>query len=332
MSPTKTWSLIVVLVVTTLAPLGALAQTADISCLSPTFDWMNNTKNQNPCLVAAYLQGVCYDGEYTLNPLPVDTHYIGPYADEANSCECNTVTYSLVSACGDCQNRTYEAWSSWSFNCSTIYNSTYPMDIPTGTTVPHWAYLDVVTNDTFNPSLALQAGDSPESTATKVQSTGSTIPSTTSLFSLTPSPNIATSSAAQSTTSTSKSSNVGAIAGGVVGGVVGIAAIVGLAAWFCVKRRRSTTAPSAAFRDIDGGPGYTQSVYSANPHPFPMQPEMAQQPRLYDPSDPSTFPNSPPSPTIQTTSTSNIYQNPSIPSHVYSQQSRPGQYSGAPEV
>jgi hypothetical protein len=59
---------------------------------------------------------------------------------------------------------------------------------------------------------------------------------------------------------------------------------------------------------------------------------MAQQPRLYDPSDPTTFPGSPPSPTVLTTGSSNVYQNPSIPSHVFSQQSRSGQYSGAPEV
>lgn len=86
---------------------------------------------------------------------------------------------------------------------------------------------------------------------------------------------------AQSPSSTSKSSNVGAIAGGVVGGVVGLAAIAGLAAWFFVKRRRATTPASAAFSDIGGGPGYTQSVYSTNPHPFPIPTQMAQQPRLY---------------------------------------------------
>ena len=145
------------------------------------------------------------------------------------------------------------------------------------------------------------------------------------------------------------SSKVGAIAGGVVGGVVGVAAIAGLAAWFFVKRRRSTTPSSAAFSDIGGGPGYTQSFYSTNPHSFPMPTQMAQQPRFYvcslvvfvislshflvqDPSDPSTFPTSPLPPTTLATSTNNIYQNPSIPSHVYSQQSRLGQYNGAPEV
>ncbi|KAJ8586098.1 hypothetical protein M405DRAFT_823905 [Rhizopogon salebrosus TDB-379] len=329
---TKAWSLIVVLAVAALAPRGAFAQTSDVTCLS-SYGWMNNTKSQTPCLVSAYLQGVCVGGQYSIDTLPADSHYIGPALDEANSCECSTVTYSLVSACGACQNSTFENWSTWSYNCSTIYNTTFSMDIPTGTVVPHWAYLDVTTLDTFNPAAAQLAGDSPESSATKVQSSGTIVTSTSASASLTTAGSNATGTAvAQSPSSTSKSSNVGAIAGGVVGGVVGLAAIAGLAAWFFVKRRRATTPASAAFSDIGGGPGYTQSVYSTNPHPFPVPTQMAQQPRLYDPSDPSTFPISPPSPTIQTTSSNNIYQNPSIPSHVYSQQSRPGQYSGVPEV
>ena len=57
--------------------------------------------------------------------------------------------------------------------------------------------------------------------------------------------------------STSKSSNVGVIAGGVVRGIAGIT-IVGVAAWFFVRRSRSTTAQrSAALRDSAG----LESVY-----------------------------------------------------------------------
>jgi hypothetical protein len=90
---------------------------------------MNNTKIQNPCLVAAYLMAACNGGrklssllhrsfgstadfffaEYSIDPLAINYHYAGPIGSEANICQCSTVTYSLVSACGDCQNRTYEA-------------------------------------------------------------------------------------------------------------------------------------------------------------------------------------------------------------------------------
>ncbi|KAG2041607.1 hypothetical protein BDR03DRAFT_1006807 [Suillus americanus] len=180
----------------------------------------------------------------------------------------------------------------------------YPYNIPSGTKVPNWAYLNVTTAG-FDAVVAQSAGDLPESAATSVQSTGSVTYSSSVSASLTSSSGTATGSSTSSTNS--KSSNAGAIAGGVVGGIVGAAVIIGLATWFYFKRRRSATAPSAAFSDIGGGSGYPQGYYSANPDSFPVQPQMTQQPRLYDPSDPTTFPGSLSSPTVPITSSSNIY-------------------------
>ncbi|OAX34686.1 hypothetical protein K503DRAFT_774305 [Rhizopogon vinicolor AM-OR11-026] len=122
-------------------------------------------------------------------------------------------------------------------------------------------------------------------------------------------------------TSTLKSSSVGAIAGGVVGGVILGIAIASIVAWLFVRRRLSTKAGalSAAFSDNSVGPGCTPSIY------------MTRELRLYDPSDPSTFPTSPPSGATPTT-IDNVYQKPSIPSHVYSHSTGTGRYSGAPEL
>lgn len=280
---------------------------------------MDNSKVQNPCLVAAYVQGTCSGGQFTVDPLDPNTHYVGPYVDEANACECSTVTYSLISACSICQNRTYIAWSSWSFNCSTVYPG-YPENVPSGTAVPQWAYQDVITTDLFNVTLAQAVGDNPESTATKAPATASGVSTTTSVSA------VLTASPSSSATSqpTSKSNNTGAIVGGAIGGVVALAAIAGLAIWF--RRRRQVTPASAMY---DGAPPpVTNSVYMGS-SPFTSP---ATQQKLYDPSDPSTFPTSPPSPTIQTTP-SNGYQNPSIHSNLYaSQGGRPGGYSGAPEL
>ncbi|KAF8843546.1 hypothetical protein BDN67DRAFT_1008735, partial [Paxillus ammoniavirescens] len=172
-----------------IGPTRVVAQTSNAVCLT-SFNWMDNSKGQNPCLVAAYLQGACNGGQFSVDSLPVATHYIGPTADEQNPCQCSTVTYTTISACGVCQNRTIIGWSSWDFNCSTVYPSIFPMDIPSGTAVPAWAYQDVVTSDLFNTTLAEVTGDNPESTATHVQSTGSVIASSTKAVSasLTPSP------------------------------------------------------------------------------------------------------------------------------------------------
>ncbi|KAJ8590350.1 hypothetical protein M405DRAFT_816399 [Rhizopogon salebrosus TDB-379] len=307
MSLTKAWPLIVVLAVA-FAPRGAFAQETTVTCLS-SFDWMNNSLIQNPCSVASYLVAACEDMAVLVGPLPAGSQY-GLKSDDPSS-ECNTVIYSMFSACATCQNGTFQNWSAWSVNCTQVHYSTFPLNIPSGTVVPHWAYLDVVTSDKFNATAAQLAGDTPESTATQAQSTSSIVSSTASVSaSLTTIVTGSSTAQTPSSTSTSKGSHVGDIAGGSVGGVIGIA-IAGIAAWLFVRRRRSRRrTPSETFKDISGGPGFTQSAY------------MTQQPRLYNPSDPSTFPPA----------SGEILINTSIPSHVYSQESRPGQYNGVPEV
>ncbi|KAG1827450.1 uncharacterized protein BJ212DRAFT_1294722 [Suillus subaureus] len=337
-SQAKAWSLVVVLAAAALAPRGAFAQTSTVTCLS-SFSWMDNSLKQNPCVVASYLESVC--GAINFAPLPSGYYYAPPSAASANTCVCNTVTYSMVSACADCQNATYLE---------------YPNDIPTGTKVPNWAYLNVTGG--FDPVAAQSNGDLPESTATNVptitvtysttlsasltgvstftSSSGAATGSSTSLTgvstSLTSVSTFTSSSGAATGSSTSASdstsSNVGAIAGGVVGGIAGAAAIIGLATWYFFKRRRSSTTPSAAFNDIGGGPGQTQGFYSTNATTFPM----AEQSRLYDPSDPTTFPGRLHPLTGPIASSSNTNLNPSMPSPVFPQQSRSGQYAGIPQV
>ncbi|KAI0249314.1 hypothetical protein BJV78DRAFT_1228690 [Lactifluus subvellereus] len=54
---------------------------------SQTWQWTSNSFGQNPCIVAAYLMATCnggYDGDL---------------------CKCNTVVYSLLSACDACQQK-----------------------------------------------------------------------------------------------------------------------------------------------------------------------------------------------------------------------------------
>ncbi|OJA20555.1 hypothetical protein AZE42_13175 [Rhizopogon vesiculosus] len=322
MSLTNVWSLMVVLVVTAVAPRGAFAQpgSTTVTCLS-SFDWMNNSLGQNPCLVTSYLASECLNDTLTITPItssgpPMNPNLDPTSYDYVSDCLCSTVTYSMYGACHACQNATVETWSVWSFNCSAslTHLSVYPLNIPNGTAIPHWAYLDVVTDDMFNATAAQLDAGSPESTSTQVQFITSIISSTTSV-----SASLTSSSTTQSPSSTPKSSNVRAIAGGVVGGVIAVIAIAGIVAWFFVRRRRSTKASSTAFGDSSVGPGCTPSVY------------MTQELRLYDPDDPSTFPTSPPSGATPTT-IGNVYQKPSIPSLVYSHSTGTGRYSGVPEL
>lgn len=107
----------------------------------------------------------------------------------------------------------------------------YPKDIPANTSVPAWAYGDVVSHNTFNVTSAemLANQNPPDSSAP---------PSPTS------------TGAGGESSSSGGASNVGPIVGGVVGGVVFLAAI--LAGLFFYYRRRRTDRPSPMDpRDID---------------------------------------------------------------------------------
>jgi hypothetical protein len=82
-----------------------------------------NSLDQDPCVVAAYLQSTCSGGcqyyylprvyepcrlvsfaAFTVPALPPGYEYSGPdVPDGTDLCECNTVVYSLLSACDACQ-------------------------------------------------------------------------------------------------------------------------------------------------------------------------------------------------------------------------------------
>jgi len=241
----------------------ALAQITYPNC-SAGWEWSYNTLNQNPCQVAASLEALCNGGQFNIQPLPSGRMYGGPTASQSNLCECNTVVYSLVSACAACQGSTWILWSGWSANCTNVsLPSTYPNPIPDGTRVPYWAYLDVVTGDNWDLTAAQSAGDSPEATPIA--------PSTIQ-------PSSTASAAPQSSSSSSstqkKSSHAGQIAGGVVGGIVGATLLIGFILWYR-RRRRQQSSPFAGKEEAVG-------------MPEPDTPMSIG--KYYDPSDPTTFP------------------------------------------
>ncbi|PPQ64694.1 hypothetical protein CVT26_002784 [Gymnopilus dilepis] len=205
-------------------------------------------------------------------------------------------------------------WSTYKSNCTVVYDQVFTNPIPSNVTVPHYAYLNVVSSDTFNVTLAENAGGT-ESTAVPTP-TGSNTSSS-------PSP----TTSAQS----KKKSNAGAIAGGVIGGIVGLAILVGLAAWFILKRRPKAT-QSPIYDPVMTS--QTTTAIATNPmNSIPSTP----LPKPYDPNDPSTFPTNmndqhgyhpyTPTPQLQ------------YPAHVtpnYTGASQPSyprpQYTGAPEL
>ncbi|KAH9483714.1 hypothetical protein JR316_0003190 [Psilocybe cubensis] len=244
-------------------------------CL-PGFDWSFNSLGQSPCDVAAALGGVCIGTSFQLGALSPGLIYLGPTPAQANSCRCSSVYYSLLSACSVCQDANFLKWSTYKTNCTVVYSQVFAQPIPSGVNVPHYAYLDVETADTFNPSLA-QAAGGPESTS---------VPQSTSATSATSGPT--PTNIQPPTENSGKKSNAGAIAGGVVGGLVGIALLAGLV-YLLLRRKKRQSPPSSVHEPVmaSQGPLSSQNPMSLTGSSYPSTPA----PKVYDPNDPSTFPS-----------------------------------------
>ncbi|KIK98729.1 hypothetical protein PAXRUDRAFT_133604 [Paxillus rubicundulus Ve08.2h10] len=129
-----------------------LAQESNATC-QPRFAWADNSLGQSPCIVAPYLESQCFtNGLCRLNP-QAGQYYEAPSGAYANPCECNTVAYSLVSACGACQGAIYLTWPARTVNCNATADSQFsglPQAPPLGTAAPPWAFLGLGIDDTWN--------------------------------------------------------------------------------------------------------------------------------------------------------------------------------------
>ncbi|KAF8477802.1 hypothetical protein DFH94DRAFT_846164 [Russula ochroleuca] len=125
----------------------SLAAAAVSAPCTASYAWTINSLNQSPCMVAAYMMSTCNGGSFVISPL-LDSNqsYAGPSADGhdgSDLCKCNTIAYSLLSACDACQG---SGWIS------------FPNLVPPGTSVPRWAIVDVLINGTWSPSEVQSTG------------------------------------------------------------------------------------------------------------------------------------------------------------------------------
>lgn len=287
-------------------PLAARAQLSAPICTDSSLAWSYNSLQQNPCWIVAYLAAVCNNGAFVIPALLPQNSYSGPSGtDDSDMCKCNTVVYNLISACDACQGNPWVPYSIWTNNCTDKANpGIYPEPIPAGTRVPNWAYIDSSISDNWNISLAQAVGDSPE-----VTGTASTFPMSTSSISR----STLTPSASTSTSTSHHNSDAGAIAGGVIGSLLVVALIIGIVARSIIRRRRARSAPSTTYLSLHGS-----DFEHWQPMPFPPT---IETPRLYDPSDPTTYPRNSYMPVSNHRLSSTSYP-----------QSRDGGYTGLPEI
>ncbi|KAF8201561.1 hypothetical protein BJ912DRAFT_945678 [Pholiota molesta] len=274
------------------AALSVLAQSSDVIQCINTYEWAINSEGQTPCLVAAYLESAC--GRPTqVNAVPVNNQYLGPNSTQQNPCLCSSVTYSLVSACGGCQARNFQNWTTWSMDCINPSLTTFPEQIPSNVMVPKWAFLNLtLTGDTFDPVAAQNVlqGVLPPTT-----SLVSTTPAVISASEISPSPTMPV------VTSTKSHSNAGGIAGGVVGGLVLLAAIAIAVLWWIMRKRRNTVQKDLTFDSralMSTSPIMSQQTGSSRTNNGPSPAPFSSP--LYGTSR-STFPTSPVTSAVFTT-------------------------------
>ncbi|KAJ3775390.1 hypothetical protein FB446DRAFT_725288 [Lentinula raphanica] len=334
------WCEMAQVVVASILVLSSLSrgQTTNATC-DPSFSWADNSNQQSPCLVTALLEGLCDPLGVQVPALPASNHYLGPSPGQATTCECNTVTYMLISACGACQDREWITWDEWKQECSIVELGIFPLQIPTTIDVPSWAYINIsMVNGTFDVAAAQNNAtlSQPISTSGNSSSfTTSTQPSSTPTSSSDPLPATPTSSSPSTATSQPSSKSLaGAIAGGTIGGFAVIMILVLALLWFLTKPKRRTNNSKVV------SPATSQLL--PGPAGNSVGPQMAvnSQSGLINMPSTSTVPtvhtNSTPSQSSSSGQTSSIYTtfgyyNPSLitrPQTTFSEET----YRGGPEI
>jgi len=159
------------------------------------------------------------------------------------------------------------SWSIYNVNCSTVYKQVFPDPLPSTILVPHYAYLDVTIDNTFDVNVAMTAGGTDSSAVPQATSSTSTTSTATATHSVV----------------LSKKVNIGAIVGGVVGGLA-IIAVIGLIA-FIIIRKRKQSSPSLITPSTSTYVPYASPQMGSAHSPVPA--------KIYDPNDPSTYPSYP---------------------------------------
>ncbi|KAJ3794986.1 hypothetical protein GGU11DRAFT_261938 [Lentinula aff. detonsa] len=318
------WSVTVLVSVLSILALSSLSrgQTTNASCES-SFSWAENTLQQSPCLVAALLESVCEPLGVQVPALPASNHYTGPDPGQATTCECNTVTYMLISACGACQDREWIPWQNWTQDCTIVALGIFPEQLPTTTVVPLWAYMNIsTTNGTFDIDAAQNNATLSQPTSTSDSASPSSLTSSQPSSTLISTSTSTTLPITTVNPSSSTSSNhAGAIAGGVVGGLTLLIALALVFLWFHVKhRRKAAQSPAEPVQSRNT----TSPEMKSNSHT--VNASMSTVPTPY------TYANRTPS----SGATSSIYTtfgyDPSLITRPYTAFSQQTDYRGGPEI
>ncbi|KAH9853889.1 hypothetical protein C2E23DRAFT_902766 [Lenzites betulinus] len=253
-------------IVLTYISLSAYSQNTTASCQSG-YEWMNNALGQSPCAVSSWLLKPCSSSNGGFIAGLADPYSYYSF-DPPTPCICNSVFFDTLYACATCQGAEIgiKTWDDFSADCNQTSLSAYPEDVPDGTSIPAWAYIDPTVIGRLDLPGAKQMAEDhdPDSTAS-----GSYVPEATS-GSKAPASGGTGSSAGPSAASGSKHKSNVALIGGVVGGVVG-AILIGGAVFYVIRRRRRQSYRSMrAARGTTDKYHFNMSTYVSPPSETPV--------------------------------------------------------------
>ncbi|KAI0366414.1 hypothetical protein BV20DRAFT_655308 [Pilatotrama ljubarskyi] len=254
------------------------AQTSNATCYE-TYDWMKNMHQQSPCTVTSFLLSPCTSTPSAAFIPPLNGNrslynFAGTSLD-STPCVCSTVTFAMLYACATCQGAEASIlpWYIVSENCTSQYLASYPEDIPSGTSVPVWAYDEQISiSGHLDIASAKQFAGYHEADATLSGYYGAVQPSSTGY---TPQPDPEPYELAYEADSPS----IGVVVGAVVGGSVGAILIVTLVI-LVVRRSRRRRQCMMSGPDVPPKGGRTSFEKTGG--------ESAV--KLYNPDDPTTYP------------------------------------------
>jgi len=247
-------------------PVEAQIQATDcLPAALPRWNWTYNTLKQAPCETAAYLAAECNDGKFTIPQLALGNHYTGPSGSD--TCQCNTVYYSLISACTGCQRGTWLSYDQWTTGCQVVEpDSTFPLKITNNTLVPAWAFLNVTSSAPWDNITACNFGGLPESS-------GTARPQFAPRFSV------------------GSAINVGILVGVATGSMILILAVTaaGFRHFVHRHRRRGGQNPEVSPKSESSLTDHPIEQATGEGKSAPWTPELDK--KFYDPSDPTTYPD-----------------------------------------
>ncbi|WRT70906.1 uncharacterized protein IL334_007905 [Kwoniella shivajii] len=217
------------------------SQTTNATCSkTEETSWMFNELDESPCLVWSKIQSLCLSQNSFVNVPPLlDSSYGYNLPNEKSSiCQCNSISYSLMSACASCQfsSAPLPPEKEWWESCPTYTPDGLGFN-ETVLNIPNWAW-HVWSNETFDPDVA-KTITTPPSTPSYATTLSRTFPITSS----TSSTNTTSSNPTSSDQGENGETAWGPIIGGVAGGIVFLVLIFLLIRWFTTRNSSGSKKP-----------------------------------------------------------------------------------------